>query len=65
MNLTSKMVEDFKGTEFEEMAKWNQEFAIRHKVIKAEPIISSNFLKISFFFHKNLTCLDCSADYIL
>lgn len=50
MNLTSKMVEDFKGTEFEEMAKWNQEFAIRHKVIKAEPIISSNYLKISFFF---------------
>ena len=50
MNLTSKMLEDFKDTEYEEMAKWNKEFAIRHKVIKAEPISSSNYLKISVFF---------------
>ena len=34
MNLNSKLVEDFKGTEFEEMAKLNLEFAVRHKVGK-------------------------------
>ena len=54
MNLTSKMLEDFKDTEYEEMAKWNKEFAIRHKVIKAEPISSSNYLKISLFFIRTL-----------
>ena len=32
MKLTTKLVEDFKGTEYEEVAKGNQEYAIRHKV---------------------------------
>ena len=35
MSLISKLVEDFKGTKYEEMGKGNLEFAIRHKVIKA------------------------------
>jgi len=33
VNLYSKLVEDFKGTEFEEIAKINLEFAIRHKEV--------------------------------
>ena len=32
VNLTSKLLQDFKGTEYEEMAKGNFDFAVRHKV---------------------------------
>ncbi|XP_078357584.1 uncharacterized protein LOC144642497 isoform X2 [Oculina patagonica] len=33
VSLTSSLVEDFKGTDHEEMAKMNLEFAIRHKEV--------------------------------